>query len=418
MTYQQLLTVFKEQKKLNAELLLFKWKKNVLQLHICRHQKSVLHYSCYNGWMELSVQLIEKFGLDPNFEDDDGNTSLHMACMSGIVALVSYLVKSNCVPFQTNSEGCTALDIAIMAKNREVVDYLIKRCKCDQLCKVMGKKIMTLLYESWDEEVAKCLIRDGGCQVTMHNGTTLLHELARRKGMANRVLPVINECVNCDPFQTDSRGYTVLEYAIMIKNRNLVFRLVNDYACHQLCKVMGKEIMKLLYEHWDQVVAKCLIYDGGCQLRMENGTTLLHEFVNKWPLAAEKCLFLLAECNCNPNLKNKYGNTILHEVCQSICFHSSRIKHDYHMLKQLIVHYKCDPNIRNEIGETVLHIVCYSLLQHGYNDRRCQVLFFSYLNVKCLPLSNSLIQIKNYYRLCAKQFFMAITIRKSCIILL
>ena len=72
---------------------------------------------------------------------------------------------------------------------------------------------MKLLYDNWDEEIARCLICDGGCQVRMENGTTLLHKFAEQ---ARRASFLINEC-KCDPFQTNDYGYTILECAILLK---------------------------------------------------------------------------------------------------------------------------------------------------------------------------------------------------------
>ena len=311
MEYSQLFAAFKEKRKEDAELQLSHWIRNKgdLRLHITTaiQQKSVLHYSCYNGWRILSIRLIEEFKLDPSFEDDQGNTSLHMACKSGNNELVSHLIKCN--PFRANRNGDTALDTAIMAKNSTLVKYLIKKCGCGQLCKTMGEKIMNLLFQFWDKKVAKCLICDGGCQLTMQNGTTLLHEFASKGNLA-AVLFLIAKC-DCKHLQViNDNGHTVLDCAIMAKNSTLVSFLVDKCRCNQLSKAMGKKIMKLLYEFWDEEVAKCLICNRGCQLTMENGTTLLHEFASK--LRFELVSYLIAECHCKPlQVTNNKGYTVL-----------------------------------------------------------------------------------------------------------
>ncbi len=110
--------------------------------------------------------------------------------------LVKYLISSsNCKPFQTNTSDHTVLDIAIIDKNSSLVHYLVNECGCDQLCKTRGMKIMNLLCDYWDEEVARCLICDGACQLTMENGTTLLHEFAKQRWLVARVslLTIIQE---------------------------------------------------------------------------------------------------------------------------------------------------------------------------------------------------------------------------------
>ena len=645
MDYEQLLLTFEQSQEIFAETLLFScWNKENIKVHISKHQKNILHYSCYNGWKNLSVRLIEEFELDPSFEDHEGNTSLHMACMSGNIDIVKYLASNkkydpfqsnnvdhtalqiaikhshidahmqcNCDPFQTNGDGLTALDIAIKYQNCRVVSYLINKCGCDKLCQSMGTRIMKLLYDYWDEKVALSLIRDGGCQVTMENGTTLLHEFANKE-FAKRVLFLLTTCsfdpnflknssgntilheycqflffksmnehlifeqfilqhkcnpnienangetvlhtlfnslrqcgysafrlyvlffllreckmsphiqlknmvdtedktllriceticqsdlkssssilykliaieckydpfqtnddiyttlsiaikysdsltvsyivakcgrhhslykqegirimklvhefwdkeiakciilggcplvmengttllhqfaikeiepevafllttCKCDPFQTNREGHTVLDCAIMASKITMVSYFINTCGFDRVCKATGEKIMKLLYNYWNEEVAKCLICDGGCPVIMENGTTLLHEFACKGHVS--RLYYLLSECDCDQNLMNKNGNTILHEFFQLLFLdHDSPITSQ---LQYLTVDLKCNPNIKNANGETVLHIVCNSLLRCGYNEDRCGVLFFLLLELKMSPD----IQLKN-----------------------
>ncbi len=291
MQYSQLLKVFKESGVQYAELQLSKWNKDQLKLQAeTVPRRSVLHYACHNGWTALSIRLIEDYEFDPNTGDDRGHTSLHMACMSGNSVLVKNLIVDHrCDPLRVNGLGNNALDTAIIAKNSNVVRYLIKECGCDDLCKTMGMRIMKYLFQYWDERVAMCLICDGGCQLTMENGTTLLHEFARQ---------VI-----------------------------LFFSSFETTRC-------------------------CL---------------------------SRKVLFLLTRCNCDPNMQDEYGNTIFHQVSKQILTMETNntLQHDLHnILKQLLIECKCDPCIMNNQGETALHIICYSLLQQGYNDNLCCALYY------------------------------------------
>ena len=318
---------------------------------------------------------------------ENGTTLLHKFFSIGHVAKVIFLIDMcKCDPFQTNSKGHTVLDCAIMARNSKLVSYLINTCGFDRVCKATGEKIMKLLYDYWDKEVAKCLICDGGCQVTMENGTILLHKFVSR-GHVAKVIFLINTC-KCDPFQANSKGHTVLDCAIMARNSTLVSYLISTCGFDKACKETGEKIMQLLHDHWDEEVAKRLLCDGGCQVTMANGTTLLHEFVSQKQIS--RLHYLLSECNCNQNLINKNGNTILHEFLQLLFLdHGSPIASL--QLQYLTVDFKCNPNIKNANGETALHIVCNSLLQCGYNEDRCEVLFFLLLELKMSPH----VQLKN-----------------------
>ena len=378
MDYQQLFSAFQQHRRPGAQLLLQDWSRDDLKLHIRRNNKSILHYSCYNGWQAESTTLIEEFELDPNFEDHQNNTSLPMGCLSGNIELVKYLV-SKCDPFQTNANGHSAIHIAIIAKNSSLVSLLMNtkhgRGKHSQF-REKGEEIMALLFRYWNEEVAKCLICDGGCQVTMENGTTLLHVFASQ-GFIERVIFLITMC-SCDPFQTNGNGHTVLDVAIIERNIRVVRYLVKECGCDQLCKAMGKKIMVLLFEYWDEEVARCLICDGGCQVTMENGTTLLHVFASQGFI--ERVIFLTTMCSCDPNVQNENGDTILHEFC-----HILKRRNSEDFLKRMIMFYKCDPKIENTNGETVLHIVCNSFLQSGYSRLGCRVLCFFLKECKMSP---------------------------------
>ena len=352
---------------------------------------TVLHFVCNsllsNGYNEDKCRMLFFFLRDCNMSHNiklvntDDESVLHIACKAICIGyhdpkiLHSLIVKHGCNPSKANRHGHTVLDVAIIGKSGSVVNYLVNECRCDQLCKTMGKKIMKLLFDNWNDEVAKCLICDGGCQVTMENGTTLLHELVA-KGLTEKVVFLVKKC-SCTCVQTNVDGHTILDVAIIAKNGSVVNCLVKRCGCDELCKTNGQKIMKLLFDNWNDEVAKCLICDGGCQVTMENGTTLLHELVAKGLI--ERVAFLVKQCKCNPNLLDINGNTLL---CQSMKLQNEFTQEHF---KQLINECKCDPTIVNRHGETVLHFVCYSLLSKGYNERRCRLLFFLLSDCKMSP---------------------------------
>ena len=478
MDYEQLLSKFQKRDRQAAELLLLNWKKNNVKVHISRQQKSVLHYSCYNGWDDLSLKLIEWFELDPSFEDQEGNTSLHMACMSGnkTIDIVKYLISiKKCNPLQINKVGHTALHCAIMTKNSEMVYYLVKNCGCDHLCKVLVPTIIShLLIKNWDEKVTKCLICDGGYQLVMEDGTTLQHELASQ-GLAKQVLFLVSDCncdpnlqdtngdtilhvlyklvlfmdtctekhlvleqlvlqykcnphienangetilhivcssllecgysvsrlyvlffllreckvspfgVNlndeptllhickiisenddhkskswpsmfyyliavdckCDPFQTKSDIYTAFEIAIKYSDTRVVGYIVEKCRHDWLSGIMSLRIMKLLYDHWDEEIAKCLICDAKLQLTMENGTTLLHAFASQ--VLVERISFLVDECKCDPLQMNGNGNTVLD--CAIMAPNSSTL------VSYLINTCGCD-QLCKTVGKKIMKLLC------------------------------------------------------------
>jgi ankyrin repeat protein len=71
-------------------------------------------------------KLLEK-GVDPNFcEDKAGITPLHFAAQNNTMEIVKLLIAAGADVTIKNEEGLTAFDIAVILKNREIMDFLRK----------------------------------------------------------------------------------------------------------------------------------------------------------------------------------------------------------------------------------------------------------------------------------------------------
>ncbi len=56
--YEVVLSKFENCEYEAAQSFLHDWNKDSFKVQISSHQNSILHYSCYNGWKELSIRLI------------------------------------------------------------------------------------------------------------------------------------------------------------------------------------------------------------------------------------------------------------------------------------------------------------------------------------------------------------------------
>ncbi len=112
-------------------------------------------------------------------------------------------------------------------------------------------------------------------------------------------------------------------------------------------------IMELLYDFWDEQVARCLIVDGGCQVAMKNGTTLLHEFTSIELL--ERVQFLIAECQCEPAIVK---DALLCILLRSIVLTSD--DKDIDFICYLLAVSNMDPHISLDNDKTVC-LMCYLL---------------------------------------------------------
>jgi len=44
---------------------------------------TLLHFSCFHGWLDVTRRLVEQYHCDPESRDWDGDTPLHEACREG-----------------------------------------------------------------------------------------------------------------------------------------------------------------------------------------------------------------------------------------------------------------------------------------------------------------------------------------------
>lgn len=77
-----------------------------------------------------SIKYALKHGLgELNSQDEDGNTSLHLAIMLNYPEIVTFLLKSNCNWSLRNNGGRTAFHVAAVLEETKCLQLLLKICK-------------------------------------------------------------------------------------------------------------------------------------------------------------------------------------------------------------------------------------------------------------------------------------------------
>ena len=95
-------------------------------------KKTLLHYSCYHGWLDMTRRLVEQYHCDPESRDDGGDTPLHVSCHKDHVGIVKYLVsEQKCSTACTNKDGDTALHMACKWDRISVVQFLLSTGRAD-----------------------------------------------------------------------------------------------------------------------------------------------------------------------------------------------------------------------------------------------------------------------------------------------
>jgi len=76
-----------------------------------------------NEHFQLLISLIE-FGADPNVQNFNGDTPLHLASLNGNNSMVAFLIENGANVNAKNLEGSSPLHLAVSAGHLEIVSYL------------------------------------------------------------------------------------------------------------------------------------------------------------------------------------------------------------------------------------------------------------------------------------------------------
>ena len=88
---------------------------------------NVLHFAAKGNSASIFMFFLEKYHMNITTRDNAGNTPLHIACSSGSVKVVSFiLMKMNNIN-QQNYKGETALHLALISERTEIIKKLLKK---------------------------------------------------------------------------------------------------------------------------------------------------------------------------------------------------------------------------------------------------------------------------------------------------
>lgn len=83
------------------------------------------HHACVVDDIETLVNMLEfEEDIDINSADDDGDTGLHKAVLFKNYDSAKYLLDMGCAKNKKNSYGWTALDMAIVNRDKSIVKLL------------------------------------------------------------------------------------------------------------------------------------------------------------------------------------------------------------------------------------------------------------------------------------------------------
>ena len=362
------------------------------------NRKTLLHYSCRHGWLDVTRKLVELYRCDPESGDwRHGITPLHEAFYPDHADIVRYLVSERGCKTTSQLKGCaeesrdTLLHEACRHGLVAMVEALTSGPPGTVWLNYSDDNEMTALHEACRGgyvDVVRHLASQQGCIITCQNedGDTPLHEACRQGhlAMVKALAFVQNLKAPCDckrvsgdtPLHLACRkGYVdVVSYLVSEQDCNTACQnRIGDTPMHEACK-QGKLVMVEVLTRAQDCKAACncqnkdgdtplhvacqkgyvdivryLVSEQGCITACQNniGDTPLHEAFRQENLAMVEALIRAQDCKAACNCKNKdQDDTPLHVACR---------KGYVDIVRYLVSEQGCITACQNNVGDTPLH---------------------------------------------------------------
>lgn len=322
------------------------------------NNSTILHFAAQRKLLKM-LKFIFICNIDVNLLDSSGKTTLQIllethnnpkSCnqneeMSKLEMIRFLLSKNASVNFRS-SDGQTALHYVVSLKKDDIIKTVLEKFTDVNLCDNQGKTALhALLYgdctsENDTFEIVKLFIQKGA-NINIQDGqnVTVSHIVAGKKYL--NILFYFLQC-NCTVSLQDSNGntilHTILENSAHLSNNKTFIQLV-DIMCavflENIKNSSGTTPIHLAAEnrHY-KIFEKMLPKLKNINDTNENGESLLHILLNKFPKENYVFIKYLLELGANVDLKTKTGLTPINLA--------SKVGYEY-VLLQLISHSK-DPN--------------------------------------------------------------------------
>ena len=318
-----------------------------LQLACKNKQRDIVNMlfkaECYNietilGLLELAIEdegiVSDLISAMISMKDDIGNNALHVVCSTGNVKLGRLIVRMKCFLTDVNNQGDLPLHIACRDSNNDLVRLLC--------------------------------INEYDIGVKNHKGDTPLKVAGRRGDLS-----IIESLLQMTPKISDliSSVKQLSEEGVDLSSLlEMVLTVVKDFL-HIVCGQLGDiDAVKI-------IVAQCFNYDHYLMKEDRSKQTPLHyvcEFGNINIIMYLAGLYLAAKRKFNPEVRNEYGQTLLHSACKSLCGEETVLA----MVKFLTITCGSDCNAICYKGFTPLML----LLDHS----PCMMTTVEYIIKECL----------------------------------
>lgn len=295
--------------------------------------RNALYYSLFSGSQDAALFLLP-LTHHKNRADRYGTTIVMQAAAKGMVQVIHTLCKAQDCTKQVNAHGRTALHIAAIEGQVEAIAALVAN---------------GFLINQAENPA-------GASKNAKSNKMTPLH-YAALCGEAPAVLKLLES--GADPLQKDSLGYTVFEYAIQSKNKEL-WRVLRALVEEKYSEHKGSLLLAAANCDHVEILTKMLSEGIDSHTTDSFGNTALHSAAATNSINVTRLLAARSELI---NYPNRQGLTALHVAAEE----GNLVPIDALLKAGALI------NARNVMGMTPLFLACRagkltavsSLVRHG-----------------------------------------------------
>ena len=342
----------------------------ILFEHICKKRPdfscansngdTLLHAACPSYDLKM-LEDVWKLCEWTNKKNEQGNTCFHLACEWGSLKIVEFLIDKSFMVDEINCRGETPFHLSIIYEQFPIFERLLNMRNSSNFINAATNNGETPLHlAACDRKLFKYVQhilahkKFNSINIADNLGNTPLFNACytRKKDL----ICLIMEYEGCDILHVNKHGETVFNVALRMNMSNLFFEKLAKSTPGvyplKLQNGLGQTLLHIACSTGDLQTVKYL--NDQELYAMSEDINLMDKVNELTPLQyacmesnKELCNLLLKVTDCDPDTKNKEGDTALH-ICS---------KHNLVQMAKLCKELS-SITVRNELGDTPLHVAC------------------------------------------------------------